>query len=151
MRHRDRNGGGVAIYVRNSIAVKRLALLKLTGAEWIWCKVQGSTILVCTICIDVPPLHAELAEKLNESLALAQTYSPDSIIMLGDFNAGNTYLDSKLKNHSTILPYEILLRDTFWVSNMEQLFNEPTRYSDVNNTANLRDLVFVSNDNIISS
>ena len=71
--------------------------------------------------------------------------------MLGDFNAGNTYLDQKFQNHSTISPYEILLKDLFWMSNMKQLINEPTRYSDVNNTANLRDLLVVSNDNMISN
>ena len=36
-RHRDRNGGGVAIYVRNNIAAKRLPNLELDGLEWIWC------------------------------------------------------------------------------------------------------------------
>ena len=37
------------------------------------------------------------------------------------------------------------------MSNMKQLINEPTRNSDVNNTANLRDLLVVSNDNMISN
>ena len=39
-RHRNRNGGGVAVYVRNNIAVKRLHNLETPGVEWIWCLVK---------------------------------------------------------------------------------------------------------------
>ena len=155
-RHRDRNGGGVAIYVRNNIAVKRLPDLELDGLEWVWCllKIQRTTLIICTIY--VPPhfsssQHHDLIDKLNEGIALAQTYSPDNIILLGDFNAGNTYLDPTIPNHSAITPYEIMLQDQFFASNLKQLIREPTRYADNGNIANLRDLLVVSNEFLVSN
>ena len=126
-RHRDRNGGGVAIYVRDNIAVKRLPELELEGLEWVWCliKIQQTTLIVCTIY--VPPKlsssqHNALIDKLNESILIAQTYSPDNIIMLGDFNAGNTYLDPIFTNHSDIAPYEIMLHDYFFYFKYETTY-----------------------------
>ena len=150
-RHRDRNGGGVAIYVRNTIAAKRLPDLEADGLEWIWCliKIKSVTLIICTIY--VPPnlsstQHSDLFEKLNESVSLAQLYSPDNILILGDLNAGNTFLDPKFSNHSPITPYENYLNDELLTLNLSQLINEPTRYTGSNGVANLRDLIIVSNN-----
>lgn len=85
-----------------------------------------------------------------KSIALAQVYSPDNIIILGDFNAGNTFLDPAFINHSDITAYEILLHVQFFTSNMKQLIKEPTRYAETGNVANLRDLLAVSNESMVS-
>ena len=154
-RHRDRNGGGVAIYVRNNIPARRLKDLELSDVEWVWCllKIQKTTLLLCSVY--VPPnltssQYSLFINKLTESISLAQTYSPDNIIILGDFNAGNTFLDPKFLNHSPLTPYEITLHDEILAYNFDQLINQPTRYSCTSNTANLRDLIIISHKSMVS-
>ena len=155
-RHRNRSGGGVAIYVRNNLAVKRLPNLEISGVEWIWClvKVKHTTLIICSIYVP-PNLSSEqyslVTSKLSESISAAQIYGPDNIIILGDFNAGNTFLDSKFSNHSPLIPYESILHDEILSSNLEQLINEPTRYIESSGIANLRDLILVSNMSMVES
>ena len=155
-RHRYRNGGEVAIYVRNYIAAKRLPNLESDGLEWIWCliKIKNITLAICSLYIPpnlTAPEHSTFLEKLNESLSMAQLYSPDNIIILGDLNAGNTFLDQKFLNHSPITPYEISLHDEIFALNLKQLIYEPTRYTASNGVANLRDLLIVSNDSMVNT
>ena len=107
LKNRSRHGGGVAVYFKLSLAAKRLPELEIGTTEWIWTltKVKGHTIIAC--CVYIPPNSPQ--EKLNdfidslaESVALAKTFDPAMIVILGDFNAGNNYLDSKYQNHSGI-------------------------------------------------
>ena len=155
-KHRNRNGGGVATYVRNNLAVKRISHLETPGVESVWClvKVKQTTLLICSVY--VPPnlssdQYSLLIVKLSESILSAQLYAPDNIVIIGDFNAGNTFLHPMFTNHSPLLPYEIALHDEILSLNLEQLINEPTRYMDSNDTANLRDLVMVSNMSIVEN
>ena len=83
-------------------------------------------------------------------MALAKSHSPDNILILGDFNAGNTYLDPRFANHSPITPLEIALHDEFVTLNLKQLLTEPTRYNGASGVANLRDLISVSNESMVS-
>ena len=82
-------------------------------------------------------------------MAQAQSHSPDNILILGDFNAGNIYLDSKFTAHSPITPLEVNLHDEFLTLNLKQLINEPTRYTVAGGVANLRDIIAVSNNDMI--
>ena len=146
----------MAIYVRNNIAAKRLPNLESDGLEWIWCliKIKNITLVICSLYIPpnlTAPEHSTFLEKLNESLSMAQLYSPDSIIILGDLNAGNTFLDQKILNHSPITPYEISLHDELFALNLKQLIYEPTRYTASNGVANLRDLLIFSNDSMVNT
>ena len=149
-KHRNRNGGGVAIYIRNNLAVKRLPNLETTGVEWVWClvKVKFTTLLICSMYVP-PNLSSEqyslVIAKLSESILAAEVYAPDNIIILGDFNAGNTFLDPKFSKHSPLTHYEFALHDEILSSNLEQLIHQPTRYAESNEVANLRDLALVSN------
>ena len=154
-KHRDRKGGGVAIYVRNNIAVKRLHHLEIDGIEWIWCliKIKSITLIICSLYL--PPKsttnqHSEFLQKFSECITLAELHSPDNILILGDFNAGNTFLNPKFTNHSQITPNETALHDEVFSLNLKQLICEPTRYTDTNKIANLRDLVIVSNDDMVN-
>ena len=121
-----------------------------------WCllKIQQTTLIICTIYV-LPhwpsSQYHDLIDKSKEGIALAQTCSPDNIILPGDFNTGNTYLDPKIPNHGAITPYEIMLQDQFFASNLKQLIREPLRYADNDNIANLRDLLVVSNGFLVNS
>ena len=94
---------------------------------------------------------SEFLEKLNERIALAQLYSPDNTLILGDLNAGNNFLNPMFTNHSPITPYEIALKDEILSLNLKQLISEPTRYTENNSVANLRDLLIVSNENMVNN
>ena len=39
-RHRNRHGGGTAIYIHNSLTFSRIPSLELSGEEWIWAKIK---------------------------------------------------------------------------------------------------------------
>ena len=153
-RHRNRHGGGVAIYVRNNIPVKRLPNLELSDIEWIWCLVKIKSFTVIISVVYLPPnlssaQHANFFEKLQESSALALAMAPDNIIIMGDFNGGNTFLSSEFPLHSPISQYETRLKDEMSVLNFTQLINQPTCFHQSTNTTNLRDLIFVYKQSMI--
>ena len=152
VRHRDRFGGGVAVLAKDNIAIKRLPDLELSDIEWIWLlvKTETATIIICTVYL--PPnltsaQHNDFLQKLNDSVANAQRLSTDCIIILGDLNAGSNFLAPQFTNHSPITSFENKLKDEIISFDMHQLITEPTRRS--NSTANLRDLIIVSNPFIV--
>ena len=152
-RHRNRNGGGVALYAHASITIKRLTDLELEDEKWIWAKIktQNKTILIC--CIYLPPnltaSRLELfIERFSESICLAQKHVPSVTLILGDFNAGNVYLDPTTLNHSGITSFDYKLKNTADMLNLKQLITQPTRL--INNINNLRDLIFTDNVEVIT-
>ena len=61
--------------------------------------------------MDTSPISSEyfaLINIINESISMA-AYSPDNAIFVGDFDAVNTFIGPRFKNHSTMTPYETLL------------------------------------------
>lgn len=153
VRHRNRRGGGVAIYFHTSLAASRLPDLEIGNEEWIWAKVKFSTMTIILCCVYIPPdLRAERLQEFldhfHESISMAQIYNPASIIVTGDFNAGNTYLSSNF-NHSPVSAFERQLEITAESLGLSQLITEPTRHQDA--TQNLRDLCFVSNPEIVTA
>ena len=151
-RHRDRHGGGVAVLVKDTIAVKRLPDLELSDIEWIWFLIKTETATIVISTVYLPPSltaaqHNDFLQKLNDSVADAQRLSADCIVILGDFNAGSNFLTQQFTNHSPISSFEHKLKDEIISLDMQQLITEPTRLS--NNVANLRDLIIVSNPLIV--
>ena len=134
--------------------MKRLHNLETPGVEWIWClvKIRKTTLVICSVY--VPPnlssdQYSFVTTKLSENTLAAQLYAPDNIVILGDFNAGNSFLHPTFTNHSPLTPYETALHDEILSINLKQLINEPTRYMESNNTASLRDLILVSNVSMV--
>ena len=150
--HRTRHGGGTALYARTSLPIKRIPELELFGEEWIWAQIkcQNESFIIC--CVYLPPnasaeRQTEFLDKLTESATNALTYSPNSVIILGDINVGNIYLKRLLPNSGNT-PFDIRLKETTDALQLTQLIDEPTRPD----SGNLRDLIFVSNpENITSS
>ena len=152
-RHRTRHGGGVATYIRSNLPCSRLQTLETDGIEWTWTqtKIKSNTILICSLYI--PPnttteQQHDLIDKFTDSVARAQTFSPTAIIILGDFNAGNIFLDSDLYRHKTVTAFDLKLKDAMDGLNLTQLIDTPTRITDT--TANLLDLIAVDKDNLIT-
>ena len=113
-RHRNRHGGGVALYTRTNLPATRLHQLKTAEEEWIWTRTKIDDNIILTFCLYLPPnLTSERLEqfinRFTDSVCLAQTYSPTTIIITGDFNAGNIFLEDQSENHSGITHFDTKL------------------------------------------
>ena len=149
-KHRNRRGGGTALYARSLLPIKRIPELEIPGEEWIWAhiNIQDTSLIIC--CIYLPPnisahRQTEFLDRLAESATMAQTYSPKSIIILGDINVGNIFLKHPIPN-SGITPFDIRLKDATDAIDLVQLIDEPTRPT----SNNLRDLMFVNDPGSIT-
>ena len=145
-RHRNRHGGGTALYARSSLPIRRLNNLEFDDEEWIWARVKtsGQTFIICAVYLP-PNLTTDrlsiFIDRLTESVTQAQIYTPTVIALLGDLNTGNIYLDNTYQ-HSGITTFDTQLRETADTLDLHQLITEPTRLTD--DTSNLRDLFFAS-------
>ena len=152
-RHRNRHGVGVAIYTRTNLPTMRLDGLETDGEEWIWTKTKVDNNVILTCCLYLPPnLTSDRLDhfinRFTDSVSLAQAYSPATIIITGDFNAGNAFLQDQTINHSGITHFDIKLRDALYTLNLSQIISTPTRQTQL--TANLRDLMITNNPLIIA-
>ena len=87
-------------------------------------------------------------DKVSDNVTQAQKQLPSVITILGDFNLGDIYLTPEHTNNSGITNFDILFQETMYGLNLRQLICEPTRVTD--RTANLRDLILVSDQQYIS-
>ena len=151
-KHRDRKGGGVALYCHSSLPITRLTGLEKDEEEWIWAKVKINNIILIFCCIYLPPNLSttrldNFLDNFSESVSAAHAHNPTSIIILGDFNAGNIYIYIRnTYNHSGITLFDNKLKNIAESLELEQVIYEPTRPST--DTENLRDLCFVYNTSI---
>ena len=151
-RHRTRHGGGVALYVHKSLPVQRLSNIEVGDEEWVWAKIKTHSFTLLISCIYLPPSLSvdrlqTFLDNFTEANCRAQTHTPTAIISLGDFNAGNIYLDHGGAQHSGITPFDRQLKDTAHVLDLSQVIDQPTRLTQ--NMSNLRDLIFTSNSDMI--
>ena len=152
LKSRTRKGGGVAIYVKNTLPFSRIEKLENNSFEAVWVKIkaQKSTIALC--CCYLPPhptaeQQDEFLDYLADSVSEAQRYLPDLVTVVGDFNAGNCWLPPDAPCHSPVTPFELELRDTAKTLSLTQLITTATRIQ--NGTHNLRDLAFVDRCEVI--
>ena len=152
-KHRTRQGGGVAIFTRNNLACTRLCELELDGVEWIWMKLRTKRHTTIISCIYYPPNQSlsnlsNFLDKFSDSAIRAQKHLPSLIMVLGVFNLGNVYLSPEHVTHSGVTSYDIIFQEAMHSLNIKQLICEPTRIT--NKTANLRDLILVSDQQYIA-
>ena len=146
--HRNRHGGGTAIFAHKSLPITQIRNLELDSCEdGVWCKISiaRASILIC--CLYLPPnLNANRLEQFidnfSESVNLANSYPSTATVILGDFNAGNKYLrhPHQIPESSGITTFDHKLSDTAETLGLTQIIHEPT-----DSCANLRDLIFISN------
>ena len=147
-RHRDRHGGGVAIYVHKSIPFQRVHQLELGDEEWVWAKIKlrDTSLLIC--CVYLPPNSTAerlqvFIDNLTESASQATIQNSTATLILGDFNTGNIYLDQQYDRHSGITHFDHTLKDVAEMLNLQQIICQPTRITS--NCENLRDLIVTTN------
>lgn len=151
-RHRNRHGGGVAIYIHKSLAFQRLSQLELGDEEWVWAKVKLEDISLLVCCVYLPPnLTSDRLDvfinNFTESTCQATAQNSKATFILGDFNTGNIYIDNRYDSHSGITSFDHLLKDTADMLQLQQIIEQPTRIT--NNCGNLRDLIFTTDGNKI--
>jgi hypothetical protein len=137
---RNRQGGGVAFYVRNDIGYKLCHDLGSDLFEVLWIKVfvPGGFVMFGVLYIP-PELGAndirEFMDYLERSIDAINQSSALSIIITGDFNAkSNQWYDGQGNNVLGIKLFDFVAQ-----YNMVQLVSEPTRVKD--NTLSLIDLI----------
>ena len=148
-RHRNRHGGGVAIYIRNTLPFQRLTFLEINDEEWVWAKVKLKDISLIICCIYLPPHLTinrlqQFISNLTESSCQAITQSNTETFIMGDLNAGNIYLDAQFNRHSSVSTFDHMLKDATDSLNLHQIINQPTRITS--NCENLLDLIFTTNN-----
>jgi exonuclease III len=119
-RDRNRNGGGVALYVNENITYKVREDLSLDNIECLWVEVPGcedkTPILVC-VMYRPPSADSEYYEHMIDCLSRAVAENND-ILVLGDLN-----YDYKLDDNLNTNPINYL-ENLFMLT---QLITEPTR------------------------
>lgn len=142
---RNRHGGGVAIYSKESLNTKILHRHLNPDIESLWLELKpfkSSPIIIA--CIYRPPAHGqdrEIVENICHHIKqYSKTFPKNSeIFILGDLNVNmkkNTVLSSKIKELCHSL-------------NMEQLINEDTRITE--SSSSLIDLILSNSHHIDKS
>ena len=128
---RNRRGGGVALYVHNSITVLRRADLEQSNIEMLWAEImfKNHKIIIC-VCYRQP--NQSIAEidtflnALDNSLSQAAGVSHNKnvvTLLLGDFNDRCTNWTSDHRDSELGLK----LVNLFESYSLSQLINAPTR------------------------
>jgi hypothetical protein len=144
---RNREGGGVALYVITDLAYKRCTELEspLFKALWVCVFIPEGCVILCIVC----PSHMLAGEAdvfinyLETTADKVNVYNPLGTILLGDFNAKSS-LWYPLQNNN---PLGIRLHDYVSRCGMVQLIKEPTRI--VENSSTLIDLIITDMPDII--
>jgi hypothetical protein len=135
---RDGHGGGVAIYIRNNVAYKRLHEFEVAGLEAIWVSINTieGKILLCS-CYR-PPDKNEFwlaMDTVIDNIKQSNTYK--YIFLLGDLNA-----DLKTCNGTKLLHF-------CNEHNLQYLITEPTRLTATSQT--ILDQILTNAPNFVSN
>ena len=134
----DRPGGGVIVYVRDTLSCKRRVDLEVQGVEGVWLEltIKSKRILVGGF-YRPPKSSLEYFNLLKESIDRACSTNIIDIIITGDFNYNMKSENNKISE---------ITREF----NLTQLISEPTHFTE--DSSSILDLILVRNKtNIIFS
>ena len=140
--HKDRKGrrgGGVALYVRNTLKSNVNTTIKTdrnTESLWIDIIIGGKKIVV-GIIYRPPDLDEEACASIMQEIARAARYN--NVCIMGDFNYRGIDWDTMTGDRSSE-EFLNVIQDSF----LKQLVREPTRQG------NILDLVFTNNETLVS-
>ena len=131
---RSRRGGGVAIYIRDSISHNICLDLNNTELEVIWCKINPKHKASFLLCCAYRAPSSSVSQSMNSfMLSVDQAFSKNlDIIIMGDININcdqQNYEGNAICNLCNLY-------------NMKQLVEEPTRVTL--NTKTLIDVILTS-------
>ncbi|MEW8542639.1 MAG: reverse transcriptase family protein, partial [Candidatus Thiodiazotropha sp.] len=134
----DRIGGGVTVYIRNTISFKRRYDLEIPNLEAVWVEIslRCKTILIGGF-YRPPNSPIEYFNRITESFDRAYNTNINDIVILGDFNY-NMQSTNNNKIHDLMQHY-----------NLKQLIQEPTHFTE--SSESLIDLILVRNVNNVKT
>jgi len=133
---RNEHGGGVAIYIKENIAYKRLAQYESKNMESLWVQIntiQGKVLICC--CYRPPDKKADFWNTFEDSLIESKSDKAKYMVVLGDLNA-----DFKTPNGRK-------LSDICARQNLSCLIKEPTRITKT--TATILDQIITNAPNFV--
>lgn len=133
---RNRDGGGVCVYIRSDIAYNARADLQTTELESIWVDVllPKSKPILFGVCYR-PPEQYNFFNVFEDSLINTERFSDFETIILGDFNANAICKNPKDSIFKA-------MKHFCYMFDFTQLIRDPTRVTASSETA--IDLIFVS-------
>ncbi len=150
-RDRNRNGGGIAVFIRSNIGFQPLDDLNNPNYECVWLKItsgHNSFILGSFYVTESTATQAnDFIEYLDSVLDLINQLQLSNLplFLIGDFNAkSSTWFNLQMNNALGIRLQGFVERN-----HMKQLINEPTRV--VGNAISLLDLVITNCENLVDS
>ena len=128
-----RIGGGVAIFVRDTITCKRRLDLEIRGLETVWIEILMNSNKVLLGGFYRPPNSGtDSFDLITESIDNAYNSNIIDVIILGDFNYNMVSDSNKMSD---------LIRQY----NLKQLIKEPTHFTE--HSSSIIDLILVRNNN----
>lgn len=132
----DRPGGGVVVYVRDTLKCKRRSDLEIRGLEAVWVELQVKSRKILIGGFYRPPnSNQDYFNLMKESIDRAYNCNILDTIITGDFNID-------MSSHSNNKLSELMLE-----YNLHQLIEDHTHYTE--NSSSLIDLILVRNNNSI--
>ena len=138
---RNRHGGGVAIYIRNSLTFIRREDLETDDVECIWVEIkckQRQPVLISSM-YRPPSSCIEFVDKVGDIIDKASCERKEMIVT-GDFNYDVSISDGVVNSNP--------ITSCFDLFQMTQLINEPTRITE--STRTTIDLIFSSHPELIN-
>ena len=123
---RNHNGGGVCIYVKNSIAFNLRTDITSTSLESLWISLLLPKMKPITIGACYKPPRLSINDSINDLQSIISNINIDSeTYILGDLNINyNDVSSPAVKNY----------RDVLLLHNFHQLINTPTRVTTTTST-----------------
>jgi len=140
-RDRNRHGGGVLIYISNTIPCKRRDDLEVISSECIWLELQIGIFKILFATYYRPPgqnisMTNDFMDQFINAVNTAHSELPDAIVVTGDFNSKhNEWWHLDPVNYAGAK-----LRQATQIVNLQQIITEPT--CDLSQSPSLIDLIF---------
>ena len=136
----NRRGGGVGLYIKNSIQFNVVNFGCLDFVEYMWVKLLiNSKNILLGILYRPPGTNLDSFFQYFEDILSDLYTSYDNIVCLGDFNINLLDLNNKTKK----------LEDIADIFSMKQYIQQPTRVNE--GSYSLIDLIFCNMPNVLSS
>ena len=149
-RDRNRNGGGVLVYIAQNLIFYQKEHLQSENFEHIWVdiKIRNETFTINAFYR--PPnetneSHTKFLDTASKILQKLSTYNSSQKVIASDLNFGNCYCKFPTLEHK---PLDSAASDLFSSFGFSQLIDIPTRITE--NSMSLIDLIFVKDTDLVS-
>ena len=149
-RDRNRNGGGVLVYIAQNLIFNHKEQLQSENFEHIWVDIRVRNETFALNALYRPPnetneSHNKFLDTASNILQKLSSYNSSRKLIASDLNFGNCYCKFPTLEHKSL---DSAASDLFSSFGFTQLIDIPTRITD--NTMSLIDLIFVKDTDMVS-